>query len=89
MSDQSNPSLVGAHAQYAKGATVEAIGNATGSEEWKTSGESEKQAGLDNMKAASANRDPQQSGLGKAEEVAGKVVGCEGMEQEGAQSKQS
>lgn len=61
----------------------------TGSEEWKASGESDKQAGLDAMKAAGANRDPQQSGLGKVEEVAGKAVGCEGMEQEGAESKQS
>jgi uncharacterized protein YjbJ (UPF0337 family) len=41
------------------------------------------------MKAASANRDPQQSGFGKVEEVAGKLTGCEGMEKEGAQSKSS
>lgn len=40
------------------------------------------------MKAASENRDPQQSGWGKVEEVAGKAVGCEGMEDEGEQSKQ-
>lgn len=39
------------------------------------------------MKAASANRDPQQDGYGKVEEVAGKAVGCEGMENEGAESK--
>ena len=39
------------------------------------------------MKAASANRDPQQSGYGKVEEIAGKAVGCEGMESEGAESK--
>jgi uncharacterized protein YjbJ (UPF0337 family) len=39
------------------------------------------------MKAAGANRDPQQSGYGKAEEVVGKAMGCEGMENEGAQSK--
>lgn len=39
------------------------------------------------MKAASANRDPQNSGFGKVEEVAGKAVGCEGMENEGAASK--
>lgn len=39
------------------------------------------------MKAASANRDPKQQGFGKVEELAGKAVGCEGMESEGAQSK--
>jgi len=38
------------------------------------------------MKAASANRDPQQQGFGKVEELAGKAAGCEGMEKEGAQS---
>ncbi len=67
----------------------ETIGSMTGSEEWRSSGEAEKQAGIDNMKAASANRDPQTSGLGKVEEMAGKAVGCEGMEQEGADSKKS
>lgn len=60
----------------------------TGSEDWKNSAESDKQAGIDAMKAASENRDPQQSGWGKVEEVAGKAVGCEGMENEGEQSKQ-
>ena len=59
----------------------------TGSQDWKSSGESDKQAGIDAMKAASENRDPQQSGMGKVEEVAGKLVGCEGMENEGAESK--
>jgi uncharacterized protein YjbJ (UPF0337 family) len=39
------------------------------------------------MKAASADRDPQRDGYGKAEEIAGKVTGCEGMENEGAASK--
>jgi uncharacterized protein YjbJ (UPF0337 family) len=38
------------------------------------------------MKAASANRDPTQ-GYGRAEEIAGKVTGCEGMAVEGEQSK--
>ncbi len=39
------------------------------------------------MKAANEGRDPAASGWGKAEEVAGKVTGCEGMQQEGAASK--
>lgn len=40
------------------------------------------------MKAASANRDPATDGYGKAEEIAGKLTGCEGMEKEGAESRQ-
>lgn len=40
------------------------------------------------MKAASQIRDAN-TGLGRAEELAGKAVGCEGMEKEGAQSKSS
>ena len=66
----------------------ELVGSVTGSEPWQKSGETDKQAGIDNMKAASANRDPQQDGYGKVEELAGKVTGCEGMENEGSQSKQ-
>lgn len=64
------------------------VGSVTGSEDWKNSAEADKQAGIDAMKAASENRAPQQSGWGKVEEVAGKAVGCEGMENEGEQSKQ-
>ena len=40
------------------------------------------------MKAASANRDPNTDGYGKVEEIAGKMTGCEGMEKEGADSRQ-
>lgn len=41
------------------------------------------------MKAASEARDkdPQQHGLGGIEKAAGSMVGCEGMEKEGEQSK--
>lgn len=38
------------------------------------------------MKKASEARDPSQ-GYGKIEEMAGKAVGCEGMEKEGESSK--
>lgn len=38
------------------------------------------------MKAASENRDPSQ-GLGGVEQKAGELVGCEGMQKEGAESK--
>ena len=63
------------------------MGAVTGAESWKSSADSDKSAGIDAMKQASANRDPQQSGYGRAEEIAGKMTGCEGMEQEGAESK--
>lgn len=38
------------------------------------------------MKQASADRDPANSGYGHAEEMAGKVTGCQGMRDEGAAS---
>lgn len=59
----------------------------TGSEAWKDSAAKDKQQGVDDMKAASQNRDPATDGYGKAEEVLGKAAGCEGMENEGAASK--
>jgi len=64
-----------------------AVGAATGSEAWKVSAESDKQTGIDAMKAASQNRDANRDGFGKVEEMAGKAAGCEGMEKEGAASK--
>lgn len=51
---------------------------------WNNSSESDKKDGIDAMKAATSQRDPQQHGLGKVEQLAGKAVGCEGMEQEGS-----
>ncbi len=39
------------------------------------------------MQAAVENRDPAKSGYGRAEEIAGKLTGCEGMKHEGAASK--
>lgn len=64
-----------------------AVGAVTGSEAWKDSAEKDKKQGIDDMKTASQNRDPATDGMGKAEEVLGKVSGCEGMEKEGAASK--
>ncbi|KAH7310561.1 hypothetical protein B0I35DRAFT_481864 [Stachybotrys elegans] len=88
MSDNQNqPSLVGGHVQYVKGATEATIGNLTGSQPWKASGEQDKAAGLDTLKKAGEQRDPSQ-GYGKIEEMAGKATGCEGMRVEGARSKQ-
>lgn len=113
-SNEQNPSLVGGHAQYVKGAAEVsstprprknppyplqaflitivhqgAVGTVTGADDWKSSAEQDKQAGIEAMKQASANRDPNESGFGKAEELAGKAAGCEGMEKEGAESKQA
>jgi uncharacterized protein YjbJ (UPF0337 family) len=39
------------------------------------------------MQAAVEGRDPAKSGYGRAEELAGKLTGCEGMKSEGAKSK--
>lgn len=39
------------------------------------------------MKAAGEQRDASTQGFGRAEEIAGKVAGCEGMQQEGAASQ--
>ncbi|KAI4728066.1 hypothetical protein E4T49_04206 [Aureobasidium sp. EXF-10728] len=86
MSDNTTqqPSLIGGHAQYVKGAAEGVIGSVTGNTAWQQSGETDKQTGIDAMKAASENRDPATDGYGKVEEVAGKLSGCEGMEKEGA-----
>lgn len=72
-------------------ARQETIGQATGSEAWRSSGADEKAAGIKEMKdagearkAASADGHP---GYGKTEELAGKIVGCEGMENEGKDSE--
>ncbi|OAR00609.1 hypothetical protein LLEC1_07654 [Akanthomyces lecanii] len=80
------PSLVAGHAQYVKGQAETIIGNVTGSEPWKASGEQDKAAGQATMQKAGEQRDPS-SGFGKAEELAGKATGCEGMQREGAASK--
>ena len=58
------------------------------STDMQNTGAQEKQDAISGMKAASEGRDPQASGFGKVEEVAGKAVGCEGMESEGAASKE-
>ena len=115
---QQQPSLIGGHAQYVKGAAEvhpspffplsllppllpfytqplliitppqSAIGAVTGSETWNVSASADKASGIDAMKAASEQRDAQRDGYGKVEELAGKAAGCEGMEKEGAESKQ-
>ncbi|TFB04964.1 hypothetical protein CCMA1212_003197 [Trichoderma ghanense] len=85
--NQQNPGLVGAHAQYIKGVGESTIGNISGSQAWSASGEHDKAAAVDAMRKAADKRDPNQ-GYGKAEEWAGKLTGCEGMQKEGAASSQ-
>ncbi|KAF5666811.1 csbD-like domain-containing protein [Fusarium heterosporum] len=92
MADNTNnnqqPGLIGSHAQYVKGAAEATIGAITGSQPWKASGEQDKAAGLADMKKAGelrAQSDPN-TGYGKAEEIAGKLTGCQGMEREGQAS---
>ncbi|KAI0481089.1 hypothetical protein GGR56DRAFT_628826 [Xylariaceae sp. FL0804] len=84
--NQQQPSLVGGHAEYVKGAAASTIGSVTGSHAWTSSGEQAKAHAVDTMKAASEQRDPSQ-GYGKVEQKLGEVTGCEGMEKEGAASK--
>jgi uncharacterized protein YjbJ (UPF0337 family) len=64
----------------------ETIGNVTGNEAWKSSGVQDKEQAVGAMKQAGANRDASQ-GYGGIEQKAGALVGCEGMEKEGAESK--
>lgn len=65
-----------------------AIGSVTGSHAWTKSGEQAKAHAVSDMKAASEARDASSQGYGKAEELAGKAVGCEGMVKEGGVSKE-
>ncbi|OAA35547.1 hypothetical protein NOR_07932 [Metarhizium rileyi] len=79
------PSLVQGHAQYVKGVAEATVGDITGSHAWKSSGEQDKAAGISTMKTAGEQRDASQ-GYGKAEELAGKLTGCDGMKKEGVES---
>ncbi|KAF2157752.1 hypothetical protein K461DRAFT_317799 [Myriangium duriaei CBS 260.36] len=84
-----NPSLIGGHVQYVKGAAESLIGNVTGAASWTDSATTDKEQGVAAMKAAGQQREANQQGYGKVEEVAGKVTGCEGMVREGQESKTS
>lgn len=54
MSNQTTqPSMVGGHAQYAKGYVESTIGNVTGNEQWKESGEKDMGEGIGAMKVCS------------------------------------
>ncbi|KPM42127.1 hypothetical protein AK830_g4389 [Neonectria ditissima] len=79
------PGIIGSHYQYVKGAAEATVGVLTNSHAWKASGEQDKAAGLAALKKVGEQRDPNQ-GYGKVEQMAGKITGCQGMEQEGAAS---
>jgi len=87
MTDNNNASLIGGHAQYAKGAIEETIGNITGSQAWKDSGAHDKQEAVDEMRAA--NQGPSDSSLisGNTEKKIGNMVGCEGMVHNGEEKE--
>ncbi|KAF2786921.1 hypothetical protein K505DRAFT_258840 [Melanomma pulvis-pyrius CBS 109.77] len=85
--NQNAPGLIASHAQYVKGAAEETIGNATNSHAWKSSGIQDKTQAVDAMKKAGENRDTSKQGFGGVEEKVGSLVGCEGMQKEGAESK--
>ena len=45
-------SMIGGHAQYAKGYVSETIGNVTGSADWQESGKADQKEGIDSMKVS-------------------------------------
>ncbi|MCJ1370965.1 hypothetical protein MMC20_002180 [Loxospora ochrophaea] len=86
--ETSNASMLHGHASYAAGAAKETIGSLSGSEPWTTSGQQDKQAGIDEMRAAKGGDTDRGPTVGKVEAMAGKAVGCEGMVEEGGKSQE-
>lgn len=82
-----NSSLIGGHAQYAKGAIEETIGNITGSQVWIDSGVHDKEEAVEKMRAA--NHEPSDSSIisGATEKKIGSMVGCEGMVHNGEEKE--
>lgn len=81
-SSSEEPSMVGSHIKYAQGVASTALGYETG--------EQTKKEAVEEMRAAKDAKDgaPTQSTvLGTVENLAGKVTGCEGMENEGESRK--
>ena len=79
MTDNNNASLIGEHAQYAKGAVEEVIGSVTGSQAWKGSGAQDKQEATEKMRASNQETNYNSLISGTAEKKVGSVVGCPGM----------
>ncbi|KAK3903114.1 hypothetical protein C8A05DRAFT_14899 [Staphylotrichum tortipilum] len=86
-SGEGQPGLWAAHAEYIKGAAESSIGTITGSQAWSASGDHDKTHARAALQAAVEHRDPAKMGYGRAEEIAGKLTGCEGMKHEGAASR--
>ncbi|KAL2166976.1 hypothetical protein VTG60DRAFT_1899 [Thermothelomyces hinnuleus] len=82
--NQQQPGLWAGHADHTQ---QSAVGAVTGSSTWSASGEQDKAHARVSMQAAAEHRDPAKSGYGRAEEVAGRLTGCEGMKHEGAASR--
>ncbi|KAK4704061.1 hypothetical protein P7C70_g2146, partial [Phenoliferia sp. Uapishka_3] len=79
--EEAAPSMINGHVQLVKGAISEALGYETGADT--------KAAGIAEMKAASSDEPPQPGSLlGSVESYAGKLTGCEGMEEEGKTRKE-
>ncbi|KAL2120332.1 hypothetical protein VTJ04DRAFT_4358 [Mycothermus thermophilus] len=84
---EQQPGLLAGHAEWIKGAAESAIGSITGSRSWREAGDQEKAHARASLQAAVEHRDPAKSGYGRAEEIAGRLTGCEGMRHEGAASR--
>jgi uncharacterized protein YjbJ (UPF0337 family) len=87
MTDNNNASLISGHAQYAKGAVEETIGNVTGSQAWKDSGAHDKQEAVDQMRAANQGPSDSSTISGATEKKIGNMVGCEGMVHNGEEKE--
>ncbi|KAI4162627.1 MAG: hypothetical protein LQ342_003673 [Letrouitia transgressa] len=86
-SPSSSPSLLHGHAAYAAGAAKETLGSYT-SASLQSTGAADKQAGVDEMRAAKAaqperDSDSGNATVGKMEARVGGAVGCGGMVAEG------
>lgn len=75
--------MIGAHAKYAQGAVSSALGYETG--------EQTKKEAVEEMRDARDQKDvpTQNTLLGKIENAAGNLTGCEGMQDEGASRQAS
>ncbi|KAK4227421.1 hypothetical protein QBC38DRAFT_364213 [Podospora fimiseda] len=83
---EQQPGLIGAHAEYLKGAAESTIGSVSGSHAWTASGEQNKAHAKASLQQVAEQRDPKRDGFGKVEEIAGRVTGCGGMKEEGSVS---
>jgi len=90
--DPNSASMLHGHVAYVSGAVKETIGNLTSSQPWQATGQADKSAAVDEMRAAkeasganntSTTGSGQNPTVGKIEELAGRAAGCEGMVEEG------